>query len=245
MGPRGTERIPAGEKPDGERDFMTLSSFRSIASVVLALGLASGAATAEISGKVSLREGDAVAAPAGEDVVVYIDGVPAPVTWPSESRERTMVMENKTFSPRLQVIPAGEEVFFPNRDAIMHNAFSLSPGNRFDLGLYKSGASKSQRFETPGVVRLYCNIHPQMSAFVLVVENPYFARVAPDGTYRIPAVPPGIYTVKAWHEKGEVEKRVMVGEQGAQDVDFEIDARRFKPKPHLNKFGKPYKRERY
>jgi plastocyanin len=177
--------------------------------------------------------------------VVYVDGVQAPMTSPSESRERTMVMENKMFSPRLQVIPLGEQMSFPNRDAIMHNAFSLSPGNRFDLGLYKSGASKSQRFETPGVVRLYCNIHPQMSAFVLVVENPYFARVAADGTYRIPGVPPGIYTVKAWHEKGEVEKRVMVGEQGAQDVDFEIDARRFKPKPHLNKFGKPYKRERY
>jgi plastocyanin len=221
---------------------MTLGRFRSIASVLLAVGLASGAATAEISGRVSLREGSEAAA-AGQDAVVYVDGVQAPMA--SESGERTMVMENKTFSPRLQMIPAGEEMFFPNRDPIMHNAFSLSPGNRFDLGLYKSGASKPQRFETPGVVRIYCNIHPQMSAFVLVVENPYFARVAADGTYRIPGVPPGIYTVKAWHEKGEVEKRVMVGEQGAQDVDFEIDARRFKPKPHLNKFGKPYKRERY
>jgi plastocyanin len=224
---------------------MTLGRFYSIAPVMLALWLTSGTATAEISGKVSLREGDAVAAPAGGDVVVYVDGIQAPVTSPSEPRERTIAMENKMFSPRLQVIPVGEEMSFPNRDAIMHNAFSLSPGNRFDLGLYKSGASKSQPFETPGVVRLYCNIHPQMSAFILVVENPYFARVAADGTYRIPGVPPGIYTVKAWHEKGELEKRVMVGEQGAQDVDFEIDARRFKPKPHLNKFGKPYKRERY
>jgi len=225
--------------------FMTLGRLRSIASVMLVVALASGEANAEISGKVSLREGDDVTVPAGGDVVVYVDGVQAPVTSPSDSRERTMIMENKMFSPRLQVIPAGEQMSFPNRDPIMHNAFSLSPGNSFDLGLYKSGASKSQPFETPGVVRLYCNIHPQMSAFILVVENPYFARVAPDGTYRIPAVPPGIYTVKAWHEKGEVEKRVMVGEQGAQDVDFEIDARRFKPKPHLNKFGRPYKRERY
>jgi len=167
------------------------------------------------------------------------------VTQSAEPGVYNIVMENKTFSPHLQVIPKGEEVSFPNRDEIMHNAFSLSPGNRFDLGLYKSGASKSQRFETPGVVRLYCNIHPQMSAFVLVMENPYFARVAPDGSYRIPDVPPGIYTVKAWHEKGEAEKRVMVGGQGARGVDFQIDARRFKPKPHLNKFGKPYKRERY
>ena len=224
---------------------MTLGDFRWVVLVMLALGLASSGAAAEISGKVGILEGNEAPLAAVRDVVVYVDGIQGPVTPSAEPGVHNIVMENKTFSPHLQVIPKGEEVSFPNRDEIMHNAFSLSPGNRFDLGLYKSGASKSQRFETSGVVRLYCNIHPQMSAFVLVMENPYFARVAPDGSYRIPDVPPGIYTVKAWHEKGEAEKRVMVGEQGARGVDFQIDARRFKPKPHLNKFGKPYKRERY
>ena len=223
---------------------MTVSDFRTVVLAVLVWGSTSGGALAEISGKVVIRDDDDAAAATGQDVVVYVDGVRAPGGSSAETRQR-IVMENKAFSPRLQVIPMGGEVSFPNRDEILHNAFSLSPGNRFDLGLYKSGASKSQQFEAPGVVRLYCNIHPQMSAFVLVVENPYFARVAADGTYRIPDVPPGVYTVKAWHEKGAAEKRVMVGEQGAQDVDFQIDARRFKPKPHLNKFGKPYKRERY
>lgn len=225
---------------------MTSTGFRSIAWVLVQLALASNGLPADVSGKVTFREGEEESSPpAIQDVVIYVDGTPAPVPPAVESQQRTIVMEDKAFSPRVQIIPTGGKVSFPNRDEIMHNAFSLSPGNRFDLGLYKSGASKSQRFEAPGLVRLYCNIHPQMSAFILVVENPYFARPAPDGTYRIQDVPPGVYTIKAWHEKGEAEKRVMVGEQGALDVDFQIDVRRFKPKPHLNKFGKPYKRERY
>ena len=133
---------------------------------------------------------------------------------------------------------------FPNRDQIMHNAFSLSRGNRFDLGLYKSGAAKKHRFENPGLVRIYCNIHPQMSAFVLVVDNPYFVEVERDGTYRIEGVPPGSYTVKAWHEKARGQKKVTVGESGARGVNFTLDARRYKKRAHLNKFGKPYKRKR-
>lgn len=224
---------------------MNRSGFSWLLVVVGTLGTVSRGAPAEISGRVDIRdEGDASSTLSLQDAVVYVDELAAPVP-DIESQQRSIVMENKTFSPRLEVVPRGGMVSFPNRDEIMHNAFSLSRGNRFDLGLYKSGASKSQRFETPGLVRLYCNIHPQMSAFVMVVENPYFARVSSDGSYRIRNIPPGVYTVKVWSEKGQTEKRVMVGEQGAEDVDFQVDARRFKPKPHLNKFGRPYKREKY
>ena len=222
-----------------------LGSLSSVLLVLGALASPSRGAPADISGRVDIREeGDSSSTTGLQGAVVYVDELRAPVT-ETESLRRSIVMENKTFTPRLEVVPLGGEIQFPNRDDIMHNAFSLSRGNRFDLGLYKSGASKSQRFDSPGLVRLYCNIHPQMSAFVIVVESPYFSRVAANGTYRIEGIPPGVYTVKVWHEKGETEKRVMVGEQGAEDVDFEIDARRFKPKPHLNKFGRPYRRERY
>ena len=97
----------------------------------------------------------------------------------------------------------------------------------------------------PGLVRIYCNIHPQMSAFLLVTDNPYFTWAAPDGSFRLDGLPPGTYTVKAWHEQAQAAEQVVVGAKGADGLEFILDARRFKKKSHLNKFGKPYKRKKY
>ncbi len=96
---------------------------------------------------------------------------------------------NKSFEPHVEVVPLGGSVSFPNHDDIMHNVFSLTKGNKFDLGLYKSGAKKDFTFASPGLVRVYCNIHPQMSALLQVMENPYFAWTSPDGGFLIDGVP--------------------------------------------------------
>ena len=201
-------------------------------------------ALSNISGRVEVLEEENSKSKVVVNVWVYVDGLEMEVSPEVLDKRYTIRMENKSFAPRVEAVPAGGTVNFPNVDKIMHNAFSLSRGNRFDLGLYKAGAAKKHRFESPGLVRIYCNIHPQMSAFVLVVDNPYFAKVQPNGAYRIAGVPPGTYTVKAWNEKARGQKRVTVGKSGARGVNFTLDGRRFKRTIHLNKFGKPYKRKR-
>ena len=97
---------------------------------------------------------------------------------------------------------AHSTVEFPNVDPIYHNVFSVSPANRFDLGLYRSGGSKEKTFDEPGLVRVYCNIHPQMVGFVMVVDSDFAAVTGPDGAFRFDGVPPGSYVVHAWHEEG-------------------------------------------
>lgn len=219
--------------------------WRATAALALGLVFSPAQGSAHISGNVELIEKGDTKEKIIRDVIIYVDGVKA--GFPEEMRRKRyqITSQNKAFGPRVEVVPEGAAVSFPNVDDIMHNVFSLSPGNKFDLGLYKSGAAKDHRFENPGLVRIYCNIHPQMSAFVVVLENPYFTTARPEGSFRIDGVPPGTYTVKAWHERAQAEKTVEVGAQGASGVSFVLDARRFKGAPHLNKFGKPYGREKY
>jgi plastocyanin len=200
---------------------------------------------APVSGRVEVLEKGNVKRPVVRDVLVYLEGVRADI--PASVRERrvSIASRNKTFEPHVEVVPLGGSVSFPNHDDIMHNVFSLSKGNKFDLGLYKNGAKKDFSFAAPGLVRVYCNIHPQMSAFLQVVENPYFAWTTPDGGFIIDGVPPGNYQLKAWHEEGEAAQPVSVTESGAQGLVVRIDVSGFAKRPHMNKFGKPYKREKY
>ncbi len=109
---------------------------------------------------------------------------------------------DKTFTPRVLAVPVGTTVRFPNSDGIFHNVFSLSQGNAFDLGLYRAGASKSRTLTTPGVVRVFCNIHPQMTAVVVAVPTPWVTVAGTGGTFRL-ELPPGRYRVTALSERAE------------------------------------------
>jgi plastocyanin len=198
-----------------------------------------------VSGKVEVLEKGSAKRAVVRDVLVYLEGVRAEI--PASIRERrvTIASRDKTFEPHVEVVPLNGKVSFPNHDDIMHNVFSLSKGNKFDLGLYKNGAKKDFAFATSGLVRIYCNIHPQMSAFLQVMENPYFVWANPDGGFLIEGVPPGNYQLKAWHEEGEAGQPLSVTESGATGLLIRIDVSGFAKRPHLNKFGKPYKREKY
>ncbi len=199
---------------------------------------------AQVSGQVEVLEKGGVKRPVIQDVLVYIDGVSVETTTQGSARHQTIRSRNKAFEPRVAAVLAGTTVTFPNLDDIMHNVFSLSKGNRFDLGLYKSGAQKDFVLRNPGLVRVYCNIHPQMSAFVHVTDNPYYTWAQPDGAFRIEGVPPGRYTLRVWNEQEETTKPVLVTEQGASGVLVQLDVSSYKRRPHLNKFGKPYKKKR-
>ncbi len=111
-----------------------------------------------------------------------------------------MDQRNETFVPHVLAITTGTVVDFPNSDRIYHNVFSLSQPARFDLGRYAAGHSKSVRFDQPGIVRVFCDIHSHMNAFILVFSHPFFAVTDDEGRYRIDNVPPGTYSVVAWNE---------------------------------------------
>jgi len=103
-------------------------------------------------------------------------------------------------------VPVGSVVEFPNLDPFFHNVFSMFDGKRFDLGLYEAGTSRSVPFATPGVCYIFCNIHPEMSAVVVVVDTPYFAVTNRAGEFTVPNVPPGRYVLSVWHERHKPER---------------------------------------
>jgi hypothetical protein len=140
------------------------------------------------------------------------------------------------------VVTRNAPVLFPNVDPIFHNVFSRTPGAEFDLGLYRRGASRTFSFRNPGLVRLYCNIHAEMAAYVMVV-NPEdaFALAGEDGAFRIAGLPSGRHVVKVWTEKGgETQRTVEVAPEVPARLDVVLDASQYRPTPHKNKHGKDY-----
>jgi len=153
--------------------------------------------------------------------VVYLEVAPsAAFEEPVAARER-MDQRNETFVPHVLAVRTGTTVDFPNSDRIYHNVFSLSPTRRFDLGRYAVGRSKAVRFDRPGVVRVFCDIHSHMSAFILVFSHRYFAVTQADGTFQLPPVPAGTYMLAGWYE-GEVRANrqvvVRAGETSMADL---------------------------
>ena len=200
-------------------------------------------AAGTVTGKVEMVDKGGRKAADVSDVVVYVDGPKAK----APAGRVKMVMKDKEFRPRVVAVAAGGTVDFPNEDPIFHNVFSVSGANRFDLELYKRPKSGSWTFASPGVARVYCNIHPQMSAVVLVRDNPYFTAVAADGSFTIEHVPAGKWQIKAWHERApEAVQEIVVGADGRATAQLTLDASQFRRAQHKNKFGKDYKTdERY
>lgn len=152
---------------------------------------------------------------------------------------------HKRFEPHVLAVPVGSTISFPNLDPFFHNVFSLYDGNRFDLGLYEAGATHSAHFDRPGVCFLFCNIHPEMSAIVVVVDGPFGVSGA-DGRISIPSVPPGRYLVYAWHERA----RAAAPDTRPAEVTIGADNRSIPVirlidsgaliAPHKNKYGVDY-----
>jgi hypothetical protein len=152
-----------------------------------------------------------------------------------------MTTRGKTLIPHVLAIPVGSTVEFPNDDPISHNLFSLSSASTFDLGLYRRGAGKSHKFDVPGLVNVYCNVHPTMAAVIHVMPTPYYAFADAKGNYAIGAVPPGKYKLVAWNEQGgQTAANVDVGAAGAANIALTLDSSNYKAVSHMNKVGKPY-----
>ncbi len=157
--------------------------------------------------------------------VVYLETAPRAAFDAAERRHAQMDQRNERFVPHVLAVTAGTYVDFPNDDRTYHNVFSLSKTKEFNLGRYAAGHSQSVLFDQPGIVRVFCEIHSHMSAFILVFGHRYFSVTGDDGRYRIEGVPAGTYTLLVWNEavRGDVPRRtVTVGESGDVDADFTI-----------------------
>ena len=133
------------------------------------------------------------------NAVVWLESAAAPAR---ETRKVVLDQRNMSFSPHVLAVRAGTTVEFPNRDRVFHNVFSFHDGKRFDLGMYPVGTSRDVTFGTPGLSRIFCNIHPNMAAYVMAVDSWYFAASDASGRFLIAGVPPGTYVYHAWHPGG-------------------------------------------
>lgn len=205
--------------------------------VILAAGEISAAA---VSGTIEFvtRRGQR---PVLNETVVWLEPVGARQIRPSGMTTQ-MVTRSKTLQPHVLTVPVGSTVEFPNEDPISHNLFSLSPGNAFDLGLYRRGAGKARKFDAPGVVNVYCNVHPSMSAVIHVMPTPYYGFADEKGQYSIEA-PPGRYRLVAWNELGGSTESIIEVDGGrvSGKVALTIDSRNFRSVQHTNKHGRPYR----
>lgn len=212
---------------------------RVLMAAAVAVLLAHDAAAEQLSGRVTWKtKGNAAPAQA----VIYAE--PLDRAAPAAPAKAAIQHRNKTFLPHVVAIPAGSAVTFPNDDAIFHNAFSLSQAEPFDMGLYRGGDTKQRVFGKPGVYHVFCNIHPQMAAFLVVAPTPYVTVAAADGSWRLD-LPAGKYRVTALSERASpVTAEVSVGSAGATAA-LALDESAFVAAPHLNKFGKPYPKDAY
>jgi plastocyanin len=165
------------------------------AAVAIALRATIAAAPNDVAGTVQ-----AGSRPQG-DAVVWLD-VAAPA--PAEPARVVLDQRNLTFSPHVLAVRVGTVVELPNNDRVFHNVFSFFDGKQFDLGLYPTGASKRLTFDRPGLSRIFCNIHPAMAAYILVVDSPHFAVSDRQGRFALRGVPPGNHTYKAWRPGSDV-----------------------------------------
>lgn len=153
--------------------------------------------------------------------VVFIKGTLDGRAFEPPRQKPSMIQKNAWFSPEVMAVLTGTTVDFPNLDSQYHNVFSYSRSKRFDLGRYPAGESRSVTFDKPGLVKMYCEIHAHMRAYILVCENPFFAVTDTEGKFRIEKVPAGKHTLGAWYVRGrESEREVTVTAGQVTTVEF-------------------------
>ena len=221
---------------EGRKSVMRISTTALL--LMLCLG-AHGAAAADLKGSVKFigSDGPASASDFQDTVVFYSPDAKIKVR--PLGTAGSIMMRGKSFVPHVLTVTTGSAVKFPNSDPILHNIFSTTPGDSFDLGLYGPGESKSASFDHAGLVRVYCNVHHEMFAYVLVLDTPFFTHPEADGSFALSSLPAGPGELTVWNPRGQVW-REHLDSPGAAALAIEIRLNRFAVPAHFNKFGKPY-----
>ncbi len=178
-----------------------------------------------------------------QTIVAWLPDGPAQVM---SMEEQQIVTRSSRFFPQTLVVTSGTSIRFPNLDSIQHNVFSLSPGHRFDVGLYGSDEGATHVFNGTGTVDLFCNVHANMAAFVLVLETPHFVQPGPDGQFRLDNLPEGSGQLLVWNYRAEqpLSRRPMTLQSGRRDLDLNLDVTRPAVPQHTNKHGENYAQRR-
>jgi plastocyanin len=184
---------------------------------------------------------------ASEAVVWLVPLATAPIPQVPPQKGLQLLQKHKMFVPHLLVVQAGSMVQFPNADPFFHNVFSLFEGKRFDLGLYEAGSSRSVLFDKPGICYLFCNIHPEMSAVVVVLRTPYYAISNRAGEISIPNVPPGVYELHVWNERSlpddlkSLTRTVTISDDDLHSIGtISLHENAEQHMAHKNKYGRDY-----
>jgi plastocyanin len=212
-----------------------MSVYRAGVVAAMLLTIASAVEAGVVSGVVRTRtRPDAAAATA----IVYAERLDGPA--PRTTAAFTLMQKNKSFQPQVLAAPVGSTVTFPNQDPIFHNVFSLSGPQPFDLGLYRGGQARTRTFVQPGTYRVFCNIHPEMTALVLVVPTPYATLTDAAGRFSVD-LPPGRYRVTAVSARAEPVSIEIVSTAGAsQTPELALDESTWAAASHKNKYGQDY-----
>jgi plastocyanin len=211
---------------------------RVLTSLLIAAGAAHADPAGRIIGKVSVSEADGTTV-ANVDAIVYVVGFKETPD-PAAPKQR-IAQKDRKFVPDLVAITAGETITFPNEDSFLHNVFSQSAARRFDLGSYKKGDPKDKDFPEPGVVDVYCNIHPEMAATILVLPNRHHARTDATGAFKLDGVPPGDWTVFAFTRRATKPVSAKVTVKAGADTSVDLALARGAEGDHKNKYGEKYK----
>ncbi len=216
--------------------------------LLICFSLAGALDAASVQGKVRLvdsREPEVRKKSDFSGVAVWLEPASGEFPPPDDSVVK-MLQKNKRFEPHLVAIRVGGSVDFPNLDPIFHNAFSNFSGQPFDVGLYPPGTTRRIRFRREGIVRVFCNIHPTMSAVIVVLKTPYVAVTQTNGEFSIRDVPPGDYRLHLFHERASeerirpLEREVKVTEAAVKLPEMVISESGHLQAPHKNKYGKDY-----
>jgi plastocyanin len=192
-------------------------------------------AAGRVAGKVTVT--DAKGGPAADaDVIVYVVGFKESAS----GATATIKQQGRRFLPDLIAITAGDRVAFPNNDPFLHNVFSQSPARKFDLGSYRRGELKDKEFPEAGVVDVYCNIHPEMAATILILPNRRHVRAGPGGRFTLDGVPPGTWTVFAYARRALKPASAKVTVTAGAEATVDLALVRGAETEHRNKYGEKY-----
>jgi plastocyanin len=223
------------------------AAMTAAAIAAAAPALAPPLAAEEVTGRLTLlaRDGKSLARDADARLaVVYFEPAAGGAGAGKAAGTFQLIASHRQLIPHVLAIPVGSRVQFRNQDATPHSLFSASPGNAFDLGVVGAGAARERRFEQAGLVRVYCNLHQGMAAYLLVLDTPFYAMPAADGSFRLTGLPKGDGKLVVWQEQADPWSMdlSLPQQRGAPPVQARLVVTRPKPSPHLNKLGQPYPR---